>query len=118
MRLGLSFASPRAFDADDRRFITAVAQQCAQALDRAQLHEATAAAERYSRLLAESLPQLIWTTRADGAVEYANARFLEFVGLTLPELRASHWGNIAQGLGGGRIADPPKLTAPSRTVVP
>ncbi|HEX9373379.1 MAG TPA: ATP-binding protein, partial [Roseiflexaceae bacterium] len=47
--LGLSFAVPRTFDADDRSFMLALAQQCAQALDRARLF----AAERNARAAAE-----------------------------------------------------------------
>lgn len=38
--IGLSFDQPRAFETDDRAFILALAQQCAQALQRAQLYEA------------------------------------------------------------------------------
>lgn len=42
--LGLSWAAARAFDAEDRDFMQALAQQCAQALERARLFEAEQAA--------------------------------------------------------------------------
>jgi signal transduction histidine kinase len=42
--IGLSFAQPRLFDADDQAFMLTLAQQCAQALDRARLHVETEAA--------------------------------------------------------------------------
>jgi K+-sensing histidine kinase KdpD len=48
--LGLSFASPTPFSADDRSFTMSLAQQCAQAFERAQLFEA----ERQSRAEAEA----------------------------------------------------------------
>lgn len=38
--MALSFARPRAFDDDDRRFLRMLASQCAQALERARLFEA------------------------------------------------------------------------------
>lgn len=60
--LALSFAAPQAFDAVSRDFLSALAQHCALALDRARLHQqARAAADRLaflaeaSRSLAASL---------------------------------------------------------------
>jgi PAS domain S-box-containing protein len=38
--LGIGFASPRRFDEEDRAFTVALAYQCAQAIERARLHEA------------------------------------------------------------------------------
>jgi signal transduction histidine kinase len=52
--LGLSFRAPRAFSADDRTFLSALARQCAQALDRARLYEA----ERRARAEAETAVRL------------------------------------------------------------
>ncbi len=40
------------------------------------------------RLLAESLPQYVWTTDAEGKIDYCNRHFLEYCGLTLPEVQA------------------------------
>lgn len=44
--VGLTFPEPRTFDSLDRGFLIALAQQCAQALDRARLYEAEAVARR------------------------------------------------------------------------
>ena len=38
--MALSFANPRRFDDDDRQLLRALADQCAQALERALLYEA------------------------------------------------------------------------------
>lgn len=51
--LQLSFAEPREFDAQDQTFMVALAQQCAQALERARLF----AAERAARAEAEAAVQ-------------------------------------------------------------
>jgi PAS domain S-box-containing protein len=40
------------------------------------------------RLLTESLPQFVWTTDAEGKIDYCNRHLLEFCGLTLEEVRA------------------------------
>ena len=47
--MALSFANPRTFDDDDRELLRALADQCAQALERARLYEA----ERQARAAAE-----------------------------------------------------------------
>jgi len=49
--LAFDFAEPRAFPADEREFLDALAAQCAQALDRVRLH----AAEHVARAQAERL---------------------------------------------------------------
>ncbi|MFN8498135.1 MAG: ATP-binding protein [Anaerolineae bacterium] len=51
--MGLSFGAPRTFDDDDRRFLIALGQQSAQALERARLYEG----ERAARLAAEAAQQ-------------------------------------------------------------
>src|SRR4051812_1570809 len=40
------------------------------------------------RLLTEALPQYVWTTDADGKIDYCNRHFLEFCGLTLADVQA------------------------------
>ncbi|HXH22305.1 MAG TPA: PAS domain S-box protein [Dehalococcoidia bacterium] len=86
--LALVFREERALGDDDRDFLASMVQQGALALARVQLYEAErrarAAAEdaeaRY-RLLAETMPLLVWTARPDGSVDYCNARFYEYTGL-------------------------------------
>jgi PAS domain S-box-containing protein len=51
--MALSFAEPRAFTAEDRVFLLVLAEQCAQALERARLYEA----EHLARERAERLQQ-------------------------------------------------------------
>src|SRR6202040_3737700 len=55
--------------------------------------EAKAAqAEREIRLVADTIPALVWSALPDGAVEYINQRWLTYTGLTLEEARG--WGFI------------------------
>ncbi|MGO4523920.1 sensor histidine kinase [Microvirga sp. 2MCAF35] len=42
-------------------------------------------------VLAESLPQLIWSSRPDGSVDYVNRRWREFTGLSSEQLFGNGW---------------------------
>jgi PAS domain S-box-containing protein len=48
-------------------------------------------AESSFRTLAESLPQLVWTTRPDGFHDYFNRRWTEFTGLDPAESMGDRW---------------------------
>jgi PAS domain S-box-containing protein len=75
------------FQERDEHLMVSVAAQAAVAIDNAQLLAATTAAEQRYRALAESTPMLVWTTRADGTLDYLNRGFLEYVGLTLSQMQ-------------------------------
>ena len=86
---GLFFghAEVAVFTERDERMIVAVAAQAAIAIDNARLHAASITAEQQYRALAESSPQLVWTTTPQGTVEYCNPQFLHYVGLSLEQMR-------------------------------
>ncbi|HEX7240815.1 MAG TPA: ATP-binding protein [Longimicrobiaceae bacterium] len=46
------------------------------------------------RFLADSIPQLIWTTLADGYHEYYNRRWYEYTGLSYEETRGEGWNTV------------------------
>jgi PAS domain S-box-containing protein len=47
------------------------------------------ASERRYRSLAEAIPQIVWTARADGHIDYHNRRWFEYTGLT--EAESTGW---------------------------
>ena len=49
--------------------------------------------ERRFRQMADAMPQITWTARADGNLDYFNQRTYEYTGMTLEELRDDGWGN-------------------------
>ena len=49
--------------------------------------------ERY-RVLAEALPQFVWTTSGDGKLEYVNRHWLTYTGLTVEQTGAGAWSTI------------------------
>ncbi len=48
-------------------------------------------AERRFRLLAEAIPQIVWTTTADGYCDYTNRRWLDYSGMTAEESAGVGW---------------------------
>jgi PAS domain S-box-containing protein len=53
--------------------------------------EALRASEEQYRSLADLLPGVVWTARADGAIDYANKFWSDFTGLTLEQTKGSGW---------------------------
>jgi PAS domain S-box-containing protein len=51
------------------------------------------ASDRRYRNLAEAIPQIVWTARPDGFVDYFNQRWFEYTGLSAEETAAS-WGAV------------------------
>jgi PAS domain S-box-containing protein len=49
-----------------------------------------ARSERRYRFLADAMPQIVWTSRPDGGVDYFNRRWLDYTGLTLEQ--SLDWG--------------------------
>jgi PAS domain S-box-containing protein len=53
--------------------------------------EVLASSEREFRLLAEAMPQMVWTTRSDGWNTYFNHQWVDYTGLTLEESYGHGW---------------------------
>ncbi|MFN8553446.1 MAG: PAS domain-containing protein [Candidatus Obscuribacterales bacterium] len=43
------------------------------------------------RILAEAIPQMVWTSDARGNVQYANKQWYEYTGLSYDQTRNMHW---------------------------
>jgi PAS domain S-box-containing protein len=46
------------------------------------------------RFLAESIPQIVWTARPDGWLDYFNRRWFDYTGVTLEESQGLGWGLV------------------------
>ena len=61
--------------------------------DQMQAQEALAQSEERFRQLADAMPQIVWTARPDGTIDYLNRQWYEFTGL--PEALGNEgWGQI------------------------
>lgn len=80
------------FTEQHERLIISIAAHAAIAIDKTRLFE-TAEQERKKaeeseqqyRLLAEVMPQLVWTSTAEGRIDWCNRRWYEATGLTIEE---------------------------------
>ncbi len=50
--------------------------------------------EQSWRALAETLPQLVWTTFPDGRFEYVNQRSTDYIGITLEQRQDDRWTHL------------------------
>jgi signal transduction histidine kinase len=96
--IALQVRGPRVFDADERQFLLAFADQCAQALERVRLFDAERRArEELARVFEEAPVAIALTRGSDHRFQIANPRYETLVGRTsvvgmtvaeaLPELR-------------------------------
>ncbi len=49
------------------------------------------AGERRYRMLAEAIPQIVWTARPDGSIDYLNRRWSEYTGMPAGEAQGWKW---------------------------
>lgn len=89
------------FTARHERVIEGLAAQTAVAIDNARLYEAAERArsqaeesETYYRLLADTVPQMVWTALADGSIDYVNRGWCEYTGQTLEVARGDGWSTV------------------------
>src|SRR5262245_31507997 len=71
--------------------IAAVATPIAQGIERKRAEEALRESEGRFRQLAESLPQLVWTCRADGLCDYLSPQWVEYTGIPEAEQLGFDW---------------------------
>jgi len=89
--IAFRFGDAHAVDVPELGFLAAIADHCAQALDRVIVHaDAEASAARW-RTLADATPALVWAVDVMGTPTFANAEWCAYTGATVAALRASGW---------------------------
>jgi len=56
--------------------------------------DAAARTEARFRLIADSMPQMVWASKADGRYDYYNARWYEFTGVPIGSTDGDRWSNL------------------------
>jgi PAS domain S-box-containing protein len=87
--LFVNHATPRRWTDVEVSLIEETALRTCSAMKALRASLALARSEERFRLLADSMPQLVWTARSDGVVDYMNSRFREFAGIH--EAAAGSW---------------------------
>jgi len=91
---GMTFLSTdpnRLYTLCDLNLAEDLARRAALAIDNARLYKALSATEERYRFSCESMPQMLFTARADGANDYVNSRWLQYTGLTLDQTAGDGW---------------------------
>ena len=106
--LGAHTREQRTFTKDDINFFQAVANILAETIERQRVEserdrfleqeqaaraQAEANEQNY-RFLAETIPQIVWTARPDGYLDYYNQRWFDYTGMTLEETEGWGWEKI------------------------
>ena len=75
------------------QMMTAIGSQIGQFIERKRAEEALRDSEQRFRLMAETIPSMLWTAAPDGNITYANERWFEYCGLT-PGQNAEGWPEL------------------------
>jgi PAS domain S-box-containing protein len=59
--------------------------------DRKRAEEALRASALNLRQMTETIPEMLWSARPDGAIDYCNTRFLEYTGFSMDEVMGDGW---------------------------
>lgn len=103
--LGVSGVPGSAYDSDDVNFLRLIGRIVAFAIDdnfnlrqaktaRAELqrqNEQLQRREQELRDVIETIPSMAWSAATDGAAEFFNRRWLEYVGLTIEQAQGAGW---------------------------
>ncbi len=88
----------RPFEAADVRVVEEVARRAAVAVENIRLTEAarsaSRASERQFRAIADSMPMLMWTTRADGTTDWHNRRWHDYTGQSENAPPFARWSTL------------------------
>jgi PAS domain S-box-containing protein len=78
----------------DFRLLDILARQTADLIERTRAEAALLASEARFRQLADAMPQIVWTARPDGYLDYYNERWYEFTGFKRDTFGDSSWEPI------------------------
>ena len=79
--LSTHFPQPHRPSERDQRLLDLYARHAADLIERHAFEEALRRSEAQFRQLADAMPQIVWTARPDGNIDYLNRRWTEFTGL-------------------------------------
>ncbi|MDQ2717956.1 MAG: PAS domain-containing sensor histidine kinase, partial [Chloroflexota bacterium] len=60
--------------------------------ERKKVQQALAQSEENLRLMANAMPQIVWTARADGGIDYCNQKWFEYTGMKCEQTQGWGWG--------------------------
>jgi PAS domain S-box-containing protein len=92
--LSTHFRQPHRPSERDQRLLDLHARHAADLVDRRRFEAALLQSEAQFRQLADSMPQIVWTARPDGYIDYYNERWYEYTGLPRGQYGLPSWEAI------------------------
>ena len=88
------YRTPRQPSPRELRLLDVLSRQAADLIERRRAETELLSSEARFRQLADSMPQMVWTARPDGYIDYYNERWYEFTGFERGEFGDSSWEAI------------------------
>ena len=85
---------PRRWSPEEIDLVEMVVARCWESIERGRAIREIQESERRLRFMAESMPHKIFTTRADGSVDYLSRQWVEFAGESIDRIRDWGWVDI------------------------
>ncbi|HEX8847630.1 MAG TPA: PAS domain S-box protein [Pyrinomonadaceae bacterium] len=73
------------------RMISTIGSQIGQFIERRRAEASLQVSEERYRYLADAMPQIIWTARPDGYLDYYNRRWSDYTGMTVEQTEGWGW---------------------------
>lgn len=97
--MGVHQRTPRRWTSTEVELVRLVLVRCWESLQRARAQRRLAASESHLRLLADTLPQIIFVTAEDGTPQYFNQRWYEYTGIDPDADGVQTWRNAHTEVG-------------------
>ncbi len=89
--------TPRTWLADEVELLRTVASRCWESIERARVARNLSESEASFRQLADAMPQIVFSARADGHVDYFNRQWYEYTGQPAGEVGDEAWDRVLTG---------------------
>ncbi|MEJ7709039.1 MAG: PAS domain-containing protein [Pyrinomonadaceae bacterium] len=77
-----------------RELALANASLLAKIYEHEEVEAALRESERSFRFLADTMPQIVWTSNPDGALDYYNQRWFDYTGMSFEQTQGWGWGPV------------------------
>ncbi len=92
--LTVSSRQPRVWREDELQLLREMVARIWPLVEQARAVRALRESERHFHTLADTMPQLVWTTTPDGSVDYLNKQWFDFLGFDPRKLPGWDWRQI------------------------
>ena len=92
--MALHQARPRVWQAQEIKLLELVANRCWESIERNRVTQASLESEAKFRTIADAMPQMVWSTLADGYHDYFNQQWYDFTGVPQGSSDGTGWHDI------------------------